>query len=174
MGSCALCSGALLAAEPGVAYEKPPRSGQVFRAAELSLDIFGGATVGEEVIEHPSREKVIDDGRLGLGVGANFFFTRYFGVMAEAYTENSNHSFVDDASGSLVVRFPIESARLAPYIFGGGGYQYDPIEQSFAHAGAGLEYRFWDHMGIFLDGRYVFTEDSHDFGLGRLGFRFSF
>lgn len=174
VGLSALLIGSLGAAEPGVAYEKPGRSGLVFRPAELSLDVFGGITLGEEVIENISRDRVQDNGRLGAGVGVNYFFNRYFGIAAEAYTENHNHSFVDDAAGSLVFRFPIEPARLAPYVFAGGGYQFDPIEQAFAHAGTGLEYRFVDHMGVFLDARYVFTEDSNDFGLARLGFRFSF
>ena len=119
-----LVAGSTWAADPGVAYEKPvpPRTDHVFRADEFSLDIFGSMALGEEVIENLSRDRVTSDARFGFGAAANFFFTRYFGIMAEAYTENAGHSFVDDASGSLVVRFPIESARLAPYVFGGGGH----------------------------------------------------
>jgi len=84
---------------------------------------------------------VQDDGRLGWGAGVNYFFNRNFGVSAEGYTENAGPSFVDDASGSFVVRFPFEGVHLAPYVFVGGGYQFDPIRQAFGHGGAGLEYR---------------------------------
>jgi hypothetical protein len=96
-------------------------------------------------------DKVEDEARLGWGLGANYFFTRHFGLAAEAYTENAGHSFVDDASGSIVVRFPFDKARLAPYLFIGGGYQFDPIEQAFGHGGAGLEYRFINNAGVFID-----------------------
>ena len=171
---CVLLSGSISGAEPGVALDKAPRTDPVFRPNELSLDIFGSLALGEEVIEKISRDRVRDHGRFGYGAGVNYFFTRNFGLSAEAYTENAGHSFVDDAAASLVARFPFDSIRLAPYGFAGGGYQLDPIEQPFAHAGAGLEYRFKNNMGVFLDGRYVFTKDSRDFGLARLGFRFSF
>lgn len=173
-GSCVLLAGGAWAADATVAYDKPARTEQVFRANELSLDIFGSLSLGEEVIERISRDRVRDNGRFGYGAGVNYFFTRWIGIAADAYTENVGHSFVDDADASLVVRFPFDAARLAPYVFGGGGYQFDPIEQVFAHAGAGLEYRFKNNMGVFIDARYVFTEDSRDFGLARLGFRFSF
>ena len=174
-GACVLLSATTSwTAEPGLTYDKSPRTDQVFRADELSLDVYGSLSLGEEVIENISRDRVQDNGRLGLGAGLNYFFSRNFGLSVEAYTENAGHSFVDDAAGSLVFRIPIDKIRLAPYVFGGGGYQFDPIEQSFAHVGAGLEYRFVNNMGVFLDGRYVFTEDSKDFGLARLGFRFSF
>jgi len=174
-GGCVLLAGTTTwAADPGVTYEKPTRTEQVFRADELSFDIFGSVALGEEIIENISTDRVRDNARFGWGAGVNYFFSRHIGLGAEAYTENAGHSFVDDASASLLVRFPIDSIRLAPYVFGGGGYQFDPIEQVFAHLGGGLEYRFKNNMGIFLDGRYVFTEDSRDFGLARMGFRFSF
>jgi len=171
-----LATGTLLAAEPGVSYNNPPpdRNEQVFRAGEFSLDVFGTGSVGQETLRHLSNNRIRSNGRLGAGLGANFFFNRYFGLSAEGYSENTGHSFVDNASGSLVFRVPIESIRLAPYVFAGGGYQFDPIEQAFFQAGVGVEYRFLHNMGVFVDARYVATEDSKDFGLGRLGFRFSF
>jgi hypothetical protein len=63
---------------------------------------------------------VVNDGRLGAGVGLNHFFTRYFGIGGDAYTENTGHRFVDNASGKFIGRFPIESIHLAPYVYGGG------------------------------------------------------
>ena len=167
---------AACAAEPGVSYNTPPpdRMDQVFRAGEFSLDVFGTGSVGEETIKHFSGERARHNGRLGAGVGANFFFNRYFGLSAEGYSENTTHRFVDNASGSIVFRVPIESIRLAPYVFAGGGYQFDPLEQAFGHGGVGLEYRFLHNAGFFIDARYVVTEGSKDFGLGRAGFRFSF
>jgi hypothetical protein len=161
-------------AEPGMRYDHPPDPAQKFRANELSLDIFGTGSVNEEVVEHPSGDRVTDDGRLGVGLGANYFFMRHWGLSGEGYTENAGHSFVDNASGSLVFRWPFESLGLAPYLFAGGGWQFDPIEQWFGHGGGGLEFRFRPQWGIFADARYVVTEDSENFGLGRLGLRLVF
>jgi hypothetical protein len=49
------------------------------------------------------RLRVRDDGRLGLGLGGSYFFTRHLGLGGDAYTENAQHSFVDNASASLAV-----------------------------------------------------------------------
>ena len=150
------------------------RTDLLFRAEELTLDLFGSVSIGQETINHISRERVEDNGRLGLGLGGNYFFLRYLGVGADAYTENTQHSFVDNTSGNLILRFPIEPARLAPYIFGGGGYQFDPSGTGFGQAGAGLDFRFTHHIGLFADARYVITDGTQNFGMGRLGLRFGF
>ena len=150
------------------------RSGDLFRASELSLDLFGTGSVGEDDLDPISGDRLRRDGRLGAGVGLNYFFTRHVGVGAEAYTEDTQGHFVDAASGNLIVRFPIESVRLAPYVFGGGGQQFDPAETCFAQGGAGVEVRVTPNIGFFADGRYQFISDSSDAGLGRLGVRFSF
>ena len=148
--------------------------GPVFRAKEWSLDVFGSVSIGQETINNISGERIEDDGRLGLGVAGNYFFTRNLGASIEAYTENAAHSFVDNTSGNLTYRFPIEGIRLAPYVFGGGGRQFDPSELWFAQAGAGAEFRFTSRFGVFVDGRYVFTDGTGNIGVGRLGARVSF
>jgi hypothetical protein len=145
-----------------------------FRANEASLDLFGSVSIGQETINHISRNRVEDNGRLGLGLGGNYFFTRHIGIGGDAYTENTQHSFVDNTSGNLIVRLPFEPIRLAPYAFGGAGYQFDPSGLWFGQAGGGLEFRFSRHVGLFADARYVFTDGTQNFGLGRLGFRFGF
>ncbi len=146
----------------------------VFRAHETSLDVFGSVSIGQETINHISRRRVEDNGRLGLGLGGNYFFTRYLGLGGDAYTENSQHSFVDNASGNLIFRFPIESLHLAPYVYGGGGYQFDPSGSGFGQAGAGLEFRFTRNLGVFTDARYVMTDGTGNFGVARLGLRLGF
>ncbi len=146
----------------------------VFRAHESSLDVFGSVSIGQETINHISRRRVEDNGRLGLGLGGNYFFTRHLGIGGDAYTENSQHSFVDNTSGNLILRYPIESLRLAPYIYGGGGYQFDPSETGFGQAGAGLDFRFTHRLGMFADARYVMTDGTRNFGLARVGLRLTF
>jgi hypothetical protein len=148
----------------------------VFRGNELSIEGFGGGTLDEHDINHISGSRIRHDGRLGLGAGLEYFLVPYLGVEGEFYTENPDHSFVDEASGNLVLRVPIPigSIGLAPYVFGGGGHQFDPFEDTFAQAGGGLELRLNPHIGLFADARAVFTENNGNHGLGRAGFRIAF
>ena len=60
---------------------------------------------------------------------------RYIGIGGDAYSENTYHNFVDDASGNLYLRLPLDAIHLAPYIYGGGGRQFDPIYATFWPSG---------------------------------------
>lgn len=51
-----------------------------YRAREFSLDTFAGGSLGEQTINHISGNGVGHNGRLGVGAGANYFFTRFMGV----------------------------------------------------------------------------------------------
>jgi hypothetical protein len=146
----------------------------LFHPQEFTLDLFGSMSVGQETIDNISGERVKDDGRLGAGLGGNYFFNRILGLGADAYTENTQHSFVDNTSGNLILRFPFDRAHLAPYIYGGAGYQFDPTGLWFGQAGGGLEVRFNKTIGIFTDVRYMFTDGTENIGVGRLGLRLGF
>ncbi len=145
-----------------------------FRHCELSLDGFGSASLGESTLEHLSGSRIRHNTRLGAGLGINYFFTRYLGVGAEAYSENTDGVFVDSASANLILRLPIGDSGLAPYIFGGGGHQFGMTKQWFGQAGAGLEYRFCPHIGVFVDARGVVPNETKVYGVGRLGMTFAF
>jgi hypothetical protein len=146
----------------------------LFHPNEFTLDLFGSVSIGQETIDNISGDRVKDDGRLGLGLGANYFFHRFLGIGADAYSENAGHSFVDNTSGNLIFRIPFDKIHLAPYAYGGAGYQFDPSGLWFGQAGAGLEVRFTKTIGIFTDARYVFTDGTENFGVGRLGLRLGF
>lgn len=147
----------------------------VFRGNELSLDLFGGGTLDEHDVNHINGSRIRHNGRAGVGGGLTYFIVKYIGIEGEVYSENPDHSFIDEASGNLILRIPIEfgSMGLAPYAFGGGGHQFDPFEDTFGQAGAGLEFRFTPHFGIFSDARWVFTDHHGDHGMGRAGIRFA-
>ena len=167
----ALALSSSLAAQ--AAQEMGAPQSERFRAQEFSADLFGSVSVGQETINDFTSHRIRHDGRLGLGVGVNYFVTRNLGVGLDASSENAGHSFVDQVSGSVIYRFPFEIG-LAPYVYGGGGRQFDFTELWFAHAGAGLEYRFHRNWGVFIDARYVFTDGTRNFGVGRLGVRYAF
>ena len=156
------------------AHETESNGVDKYRAEEVSLDLFGSAAVGQQTINNITGLRANRDLRLGAGVGVNYFVTRNFGFGAEAYSENTAHSFIDNALGSLIGRFPLGQSGFAPYVYGGGGRQFDPTELWFGHAGAGMEYRFCRNLGAFIDARYVFTDGTKNYGLGRAGLRFAF
>lgn len=182
--SLVLVSGGIAPAQDEVRYDRDldrtyvrydtDRDWRNYRANEWSFDIFGTGTVGKSTLEDISRRKIERDGKLGMGIGMNYFFHRNVGIGAQAYTESTSDHFVDNVDGSLIVRFPLGESGLAPYGFGGGGRQFDPRIQWTWHAGGGLEFRFARHVGVFLDGRFVWADETRDYGLGRVGVRIGF
>ena len=64
--------------------------------------------------------------------------------------------------GNLFLRYPICALNLAPYIMVGGGVGWDGDALGYGNVGGGLEYRFTDHIGVFVDGRYFYGNE--DFG----------
>ena len=169
-GTILLLAAGTACGAPGMRYDQTDK----YRANELSLDLFGSASIGQQTINNLSGDRISHDARLGAGAGLNYFFSRNIGIGAEAYTEDTRHNFIDNVSGSLIGRFPLGQSGAAPYVFVGAGRQLDPIYLWFAHLGAGFEYRFTAHVGAFLDARYVFTDGTKNYGLGRVGLRLAF
>ncbi len=145
----------------------------LYHANEFSFDVFGTGSVSRQTLNQFTWDRIHDNGRLGVGVGANYFLTKHFGIGADAYSENPEHSFIDSASGSLIARLPLGRTGIAPYGFGGGGYQFE-ADHSFVQAGVGIEFRIVKHFSIFTDARYVWGFDMPDYVVGRAGLRFSF
>ena len=148
--------------------------GDIYRANELSLDGFGTGSDGSYTIDHPSNNRIRQNTQGGAGAGINYFLTRNFGIGAEGYSENTTGVFIDNASGNLILRLPLGQGGFAPYVFGGGGHQFDAAKLWFGQAGAGLEYRFTPHVGIFLDARAVWPNETKYYGVARAGLRFAF
>ena len=146
----------------------------LYQCHELSVDAFGTASLGQHTIEHLSGSRIRHNTELGAGVGLNYFFCRQLGIAADAYSENTSGPFIDSASINLIFRLPLGNSGFAPYLFGGGGYQFDLDHASFGQAGAGMEYRFNRQMGMFIDARGVLPEKTRGYGLARLGVRFIF
>jgi hypothetical protein len=115
------------------------------------------------------------DDSLGGGLGLGYFFCENAGIEIDA-TWLATDSVLHNFSGSLVLRLPIKSACIAPYILGGGGLAVDGEKEGTAHIGGGIDVRFGDGPlcpGFFADARYTWTEDENDFTLIRAGFRFN-
>ena len=148
------------------------RDADLYNANEFTLDLYGSYKRGHgkwnDFFDSP------DHGVWGGGVGANYFFTKYLGAGADVSMHADGGQFIDNASGNLYARFPIEPIGLAPYVFGGLGGNFDPKSEWEGHFGAGLEFRLNPHTGIFADARYVFPDDTSDYSMIRAGMRFGF
>ena len=145
-----------------------------YKACEFSLDAFGTASVGEYTIDHVSGDRIRRNTRLGAGIGGNYFFTRNFGVGAEVYSENTTGTWVDSGSADFIARLPLGDSGFAPYVIGGGGRHFEQVKTWFAEAGAGMEYRFTPHWGLFADARGVLPNETRFYGVARMGLRFAF
>jgi hypothetical protein len=146
----------------------------LYHAGEFSIDGFGLGALHEYDFNNGVRAR--HDLRWGGGAGINFFFTRYIGIGGDAYAigQPHTHSFVDTTTGNLIFRVPILNTGIAPYIFGGAGYQFQGIDQIVGGGGAGVEFRLVPHFSIFVDARYLAAVKTPDYGLGRAGVRISF
>jgi hypothetical protein len=116
--------------------------------------------------------EAIGDGRFEYGAGVNYFFTQFLGVSGD--TGIRNLEFPNYLNLSVVGRYPNEMISTAPYLFAGGGRQFFDGAQWTAHIGGGLDYRWNNTTGVFVDVRRTFAFERRDFFLFRFGVRFGF
>jgi hypothetical protein len=169
-----ICTVSVALAADNSNYDSDYNTNPYYRSQEFSVDAFASGSLSEQGIKNLSGDRIRHDGRFGAGVGVNYFFCRYVGVGGEAYSEDTDRQFIDNASGNLILRYPIVQSGFAPYAFGGAGHEFDQVQQTFEQGGAGLEFRFLHDLGIFVDARYVFPERTENFALGRIGLRVNF
>jgi hypothetical protein len=156
------------------AQSSPPAdTGDLYHAGELDID---GSVVGVlHAYDFNSNGLHRKNYRFGGDVGASVFFTKYIGVGADAFaTTGNNPTFVNTATGNLIFRVPIGDTGIAPYVFGGAGYQFEGVDQLVGGGGVGLEIRLVQHFSIFADARYLAAVKSPDYGFARGGVRLSF
>jgi hypothetical protein len=144
--------------------------GSKYPANQLTLDMFGSYIkdfhdFGDQ-FDHNWRH-----GQFGGGAGVNYFFSKYAGIGADSFTYDEGE-FFKNVSGNVYLRLPIESIGIAPYIFGGGGRDFNPVAEWHEDAGVGLEYRFSRHVGIFSDIRYIWEGKTANASLVRVGVQF--
>jgi len=171
--TCAAIAAPAFAGEPvvtGKDYKQPviEEVTPCFADTEFTIDAFG-------YYQSDATSGLYESG-FGGGVGVNLFFARYFGIGIEGgWDEQSanGNTVIHNVSGSFIVRYPIDSICLAPYALVGAGGRFDGEQNATYHTGAGLEYRFSPHIGIFGDARYVWT-DANDLVVIRTGLRFAF
>ena len=118
-------------------------------------------------------------GDYGAGIETTYFVTRSLGAsLATSKNEVNRGAFFQNLSIAPVIRFPIKNSGLAPYIFGGLGFDFEKSNDRYYFAGAGLGYKFTRHVGAFADGQYVWRASLRgvpdDSALVRAGLRWTF
>ncbi len=128
----------------------------LFRDQELFFDIYGSYL--------QNRETNCDCESKRDGYGGGFAIGHYFGYYVGARLD-VNFSSVEDAKtnigGDILLRFPIQTAHLAPYAFVGGGVQVANGNNGFLRVGGGIEWRFTPHFGIFGEGSYSWVDQEN-------------
>lgn len=142
----------------------PPPAGCGCFGAGSTFDVFGGAYI-------PSA----GDTALGGGLGWNYFFSRNVGIDVNygIYATNSEHHEID---ANLVLRAPIDSLCLAPYLLVGGGFATNSVNRGGVQVGGGLDLRIPSAscLGVFAEGLYHFSSEDPDYTTVRLGLRIPF
>ncbi len=141
-----------------------------FEANSASFSTYIGGLVSSGGAGH-GQESLKD--AFAAGIALDYFMTENVGLEADA-TFIATSSEISLFTASVVLRAPIKSACLSPFVLAGGGLHADGVTQGVWHAGGGVDFRLANCWGIFADARYTWAEDSDCYTLLRGGVRFSF
>ncbi len=118
-----------------------------------------------------------DDDVIGGGIGIAYFFTENIGLDTN-YSVFDNDSAAHFITADMVLRFPMKSACIAPYLIGGGGIRTNSTTEGVWRLGGGIDFRpeALGNIGIFADGTYNWINGGayQDVTIVRLGVRLPF
>jgi len=134
----------------------------------------------------------------GGGIMLNYYLNRYVGFSLEGDFLGGN-PYNTVGTANLIFRYPFEFGAtsasgyskdgkstvgkevasgpvwgLAPYIVLGGGAQWDGRCEGIGDVGGGLEFRFKQHYGIFVEGRWVVHDARENYAAETAGFSYNF
>lgn len=147
-----------------------------FRANEWQIDVAAAGAAGNYNNK--------SGGGVGGNLGVNYFFSKYIGIGVDNTVggfwpwQGAGATGVDSLQADLLLRYPICSWNLAPYLMVGGGASWGNATQGDGNVGAGLEYRFTPNVGLFADCRWLYGGSANggqlSMALPRVGLRFAF
>lgn len=150
-----------------------PVNKSLFRANEWQFDIAVVGAAGTFKGE-PSES-------IGGNFGINYFMTKYIGLDLDnsisGYGTPSSIKASDRLQGDLLLRYPIETWHLAPYVMVGGGASWDHSSQGNGNVGGGFDYRITRNVALFGDCRWLYgnsTKGIVSTAMPRAGVRFIF
>jgi hypothetical protein len=174
IGALALTTASLFAGTPAAKQVVAP-------APAPAQPLFGsGLHLGAHaVFLTPDADRADDS--WGGGVNVDYFFNANVGVQVSAsWADPGTSEMWHNYTADLVLRAPIESWHIAPYIFAGGGAILEDSSEFLGRAGAGLEIRPTANFGIFADWIYNFPggggghDDVEDYQMVRMGVKIGF
>ena len=158
----------------------PPAS--YFRANELDLGLFG---TYDTSFNHNRR--AIGDHAWGGGIGLTYFPWLYagFGIDGDLVNSIPGDDLSHQIDGKFTLRYPVDlmfpKLQLAPYGYAGVGGLFVHTSGSNHHSsvlrnfGAGFEYRFTPHIGIFSDAGYEIVDGpKNNFMQANFGLKYAF
>lgn len=136
-----------------------------FDTGSTSVDLFG-------VYVFADGSDMIDDSA-GGGLALTHFHNSYIGFSTGIYWWDDGDAVVHSVTGSMILRYPIRSLCIAPYVVGGIGGHFDSVNQFTGHIGGGLEIRCpsLNCVGFFVEGTYNFADKSDNYTVLRVGTR---
>jgi hypothetical protein len=160
----------IFAGEPEVSSKNviqpaPPPPSSYFRGNEWDVSLFG---TYDTSFNH--NRGAIGDHAWGGGVGLTYFPWIYAGFGADWDLVNTipGDNLAHQVNGKVYLRYPLDllspNIHLAPYAYGGVGGLFTHNSGSSRHSsvlgnvGAGLEYRFTPHIGVFSDAGYEIVD----------------
>ncbi len=183
---------------------------QWYADREFDFSFWGTYLFANESLIQLTRTYLESEDAWGGGVDCKYFFMRNFGIGLEGWMVNAQRLTFDRSPngtflfgeksraiggllGTLTVRFPILSTRLAPYAFAGGGAIFGGGERDryvrqigrFVHSGSqteaigqfgvGMEIRFTSHIGWMSDFSWDIVRGGESvFGMARSGLTLAF
>lgn len=145
----------------------------LFRKGEATLDLAYAYSQNKEKL-NDTFDRSGREGVHGVAAGGAYWFHRNVAFGVDSVIGNlsdTSDALVDNVNVSIIARLPV--GVVAPYVLTGGGRDIEAGEYT-VHAGAGLEWRLHKNVGVFGEGRYVWSQGSlEDHAQARLGIRFA-
>jgi hypothetical protein len=161
--SCLLSLGAITALGQAVALgqtSKPASSSEEMEFQKGELTISPYATYTDQT-----------GGKWGAGAALTYYIQQNIGVGASTYWTDLGGTLFDNFEAEGYFRLPMK--KLAPYVVGGIGYQFDR-HYWFETIGAGVDFRAFKRIDAFGDIQYRIANSSAINGAFiRLGVRFT-
>ena len=133
----------------------------------------------------------------GGGIQLAYFINRFVGIAADAAFLGGN-PYVTAVTANVILRYPFEFGQqnlagygkdgksdgkdvmpgptwgLAPYVIFGGGGQWDGQGVGIADVGGGLEFRFRQHYGLYLENRWIVRNSHQNYDATTIGVSYNF
>jgi hypothetical protein len=151
----------------------------------LQVGVFGTAiwgpnALGNEYINNPVAGAPAEksDNAFGAGINLTYYVTENI-ALEYSYSWLNTRSDRHINALDLLYRFPLGNSCWAPYLMGGAGLNSDGTTVGVYRAGAGIEYRLANCVGIFADYSHNWVAGGdegwgNDFNIGRAGLRIPF